>query len=181
MSAMEGVNMVSYKKLWKLLIDKETLCNDDIAALEEKYVSKSWRNNLDLLNAIASDDFYDNPVIDDDFSFIFSAESDILKISCNKFIYKNPPVYDGKGQYVWTQNKAIIRSIYSRAFFKAIKDYDVPKFNEPIMVLFVQNYLNKSSFVDLDNLSTKLFIDTVLVQGGLLLDDSPLSLTTCTL
>jgi hypothetical protein len=146
---------------------------DDVIDFERKFTHKSWAENLSLLNSLEIGD--DNELLFPEgselISFDITEEYGIYHLKADRLIYKNPAIYDDK--FLWTQNKKKITSLYRLAMLKATNKTQIQPFTEPVMVLFVQHFENKKEFIDLDNFSTKVFIDTVLVKGGLINDDSP--------
>ncbi len=152
---------------------KEELAPEELILFEHLYTHKTWEKNLDLLNSLNIDDDTEMlfPESNELISFDISKEDNMYHIVCDRLLYKNPAVYDDK--FVWTQNKKKIVTAYRLALMKATNKIRISAFTEPIMVLFVQNFKNRKDYRDIDNFSSKVFIDTVIVKGGFIADDSP--------
>ena len=154
----------------------ETGLNVDELVNHQKKVYKSLASNYLLISSLS---LTVNPLdlipTETEFEFNISEDDGVYKLICNRQIFNNPPVYD-KYQ-IWASNRERIEGEYKYALIKATKKTStkIKTFKIPVAVLFVQHYKDGYSRnkIDIDNFSTKLFIDAVIVKGGFVLDDNP--------
>lgn len=148
----------------------EDFTAEDVLKLENTLTSKAWLANYNIMQSINVDEsfFYGYPEELIDFNLI--AEGNTYHIIFNKLIPKNPAIYDKLS--IWISNKNRIVSAYRKALLKATKGITIKPFTDKVMVLFVHHYLSNKQLPDLDNFSTKIFIDTVLTGGGFVIDDA---------
>lgn len=171
-------------QLYKAALERELVSVDYM--IEHGLVEEDWRkhqklyydsltSNYSICNTLnLSLDVMDVIPELSDFEMTISNEGAYYKIECNQHIYKNPPIYDKYN--VWAANREWIAGVYKYSLTKALNRAKLKiHSSDSVGVVFIQHYKKGKTrnIVDLDNFSTKIFIDTVIVKGGFVLDDDP--------